>query len=394
MLLPKEDTELISEALFRKKESPSKKAAAKIRADLTKEIDRLRKKKKEDLRVSDVSRLAHLVYRIPPDNVTDDVVSVFQVLRFVLFVGLPFLVHPALALVGWLVNKVIEEKVNEKYEGTVMNRYRDELKHVEDRLKDPNLSEDQKTSLSNTKRTLEESISKLERHFRTMRAYKDPHEDTSSSSSSSDDFSFDFSEDSNYLESKGGTPMIAHDDQIQERMILQLNESIDELIDIILENDMTLSESKLRNATRKVAGKIERANRKSSAKIDGVADTIIDGGRQNEKKRMRQEIMDGRLKVSTVVKRAVALGTITAINPAIGVLTATVFLFRKGLIKKNQQTQLLAELKSELEIVEEKIKDAESENDKKKKYQYIRLRREIQRSIDKIRYHDTLRDRY
>ena len=34
----------------------------------------------------------------------------------------------------------------------------------------------------------------------------------------------------------------------------------------------------------------------------------------------------------------------------------------------------------------EKIKDAEADNDRQKKYSYIRLRREIQRGIDQLKY--------
>ena len=33
-----------------------------------------------------------------------------------------------------------------------------------------------------------------------------------------------------------------------------------------------------------------------------------------------------------------------------------------------------------------KIKDAEADNDRQKKYSYIRLRREIQRGIDQLKY--------
>lgn len=390
MLFPREEDALMSEAFLKRKDPAKSKAAKKARADVQKEMQRLREQGKEKVKVSDVNRLVHMVYRIPAESVTDDVVPVFQVLRFALFVGLPFIVHPALALVGWMVNKVIEEKVNEKYEGSVMSQYRNELAHVEKRLESESISEEEREALQNTKRTIEEAITKLERHFRTMKAYKDPHvEDTSSSD---DDFGFDFSESA---QRTGGAAMFTGEDELQEQMILQLNESVDQLIDVILDHEHGLSEAgKVRHAIKSTYGKVERADKRSSEKIDGVADTVIDGGRRSEKKKMREEILNGRLKVSTVVKRAIGLGTVTAINPALGVLTASVFLVRKKMIKGRQKDELLRELKSELEIVEEKIKDSDSDNDKTKKYQYMRLRRELNRSIDKIRYSDTLKDRY
>jgi hypothetical protein len=371
----------------------SGKQKDKFKSDFNKAFDNLKKKHKAGkLMPSDFTQVVHALYRIPPEHIVDETYSVFQVVRFAVSVGVPFLIHPALGLIGWLVNRTIEEKVNEKYEGTVVKKYRNELASIEEKLKDPKTPESEKEDLQNAKRYYKDGIDKLERYFESIKSYKHEVPVEPTNDDDDDDFGFSFDESTSLV--NGGVQMIYNDEQMAKVMIKQYNESLDQIISLCLESGgfPELNEG-ARQIARSAHSKVERMDRKSSRAIDSVADPVIDGDKKTEVKKIRQDILEGRLKVSTILKRGFTYALVHfTFGPQAAFVSAAIWLARKGWLKKRQKEEMLAELKSELEIINEKIKDAESDNDKKKKYQYIRLRREIQRNIDRIRFNDTLKN--
>jgi hypothetical protein len=388
----------LNEALLKLNKKSFQQAGVKVQKEFNTKFDLLKKKHKDGKLVpADISQVIHALYRVPPEHIVDETHNVFKVVRFCIFAGVPFLINPALGLIGWLVDRVIEEKINEKYEATVLKKYRKELEHIEAELKKPNLSEDEKENLENAKRHYKDGINKLERYYENLKTYKHPM-GTDDSSDDDDDFNMDFDFHESMNLTNGGSAMMYSDEEMTKRMVKQYQESIDQMILMCLESGgfpelELLDESKARHLARQFHSKIDRADRKSSGAIDSVADPVLDGGKKNEVKKIRQDILEGRLKVSTLFKRALSYALIHfTFGPQAAAISAIVWLTRKGWVKKRQKEEMLAELKSELEIINEKIKDAESDNDKKKKYQYIRLRREIQRNIDRIRYNDTLKN--
>lgn len=160
---------------------------------------------------------------------------------------------------------------------------------------------------------------------------------------------------------------------------------------IEIDSDDVFLQENLRGATKTTTGKIKHVSNKIDRTIDNVGDTVIDGGRKKEILKVRQEIMRGRKSFSHLFKIALATaGIATGVLPSFGIPALVAYLIRHKKIKDKERRELLAELKSELEIVNEKIKDAESDNDRKKKYEYIRLRREIQRGIEQIRFNQKI----
>jgi cell division protein FtsB len=390
---------LNEKALFNNlKKKEIKKKANNVKSDVNKAWDNLKKKHKEGKLIpSDFKQVIHALYRIPPENLAEEIPTFFGIVRKAIFIGVPFLVHPALGVITWLTDKIIEEKVNEKYEETVLKKYRKELADVEEKLKDKDISDEQREALKNTKRNLSDNISKLERHFETLKAYKKPKDDEHSSSSSNDDDDFDMNFHEDAFQVNGGASMIYSDKELDYLMFKQFNESIDELILLCLEHGMMpeyeLSEKgQVSHTVRTTAAKVKRADRRFSGKVDDSVGRVRDGKSKDEVKKIRQDILDGRVRVSSLLKRGFAVALVGSFSPWLAAIGAAVYLARKGYIKKNQKDEMLAELKAELEVLNEKIKDAESDNDKKKKYKYIRLRREVQRSIDRLRYNDTLRN--
>ena len=55
-------------------------------------------------------------------------------------------------------------------------------------------------------------------------------------------------------------------------------------------------------------------------------------------------------------------------------------------VDAKHRRQILNDLKSELEIVNEKIEDAKSENDRKAKYELMRIRNKLIKDIERIEY--------
>jgi hypothetical protein len=385
------DPRLLNESLLKL----SNRAVKKKSDDINHQLELLKQKHKEKkaVTVSDFNKVISSFYRVSPDSITDNVPSMFKVIRFALFAGLPALIHPALGLAGWLVDKVIEEKMNENTEAKVLKVYRKELEKVKKDLENPNLSEEERETLKATKRVYQDNVEKLERYYQGLKMYHDrpvigeKHEDK-------EDDEFDFSFNENMLQVNGGVHMIYSDEEMVKRMIQQYNEAFDQVILLCLENGQTFSEAgDVRHAAKVAYSKAERMDRKSSRAIDSVADTVRDGGKKNEVKKIREDILNGRIKASTIIKTGFAYALVhLTFGPHIALISAAIWLVRKGLVKNHQKQEMLAELKSELEILNEKIKDAESDNDKKKKYQYLRLRREVQRNIDRIRFNNTLKD--
>lgn len=160
-------------------------------------------------------------------------------------------------------------------------------------------------------------------------------------------------------------------------------------IDIDFEEE--LIQENMRGMVKTASGNVRRVARNVDRTIDNVGDTIVDGGKKREILKVRQEIMRGRKSFSHLFKIALAtIGIASGALPNIGIPALVIYLIRHKKIKDKEKRQLLAELKSELEIVNEKIKDAEADNDRKKKYEYIRLRREIQRGIEQIRFNQKI----
>ena len=155
--------------------------------------------------------------------------------------------------------------------------------------------------------------------------------------------------------------------------------------DFLSEDFLTENGSRVAIAKNTIS-KVKRANKVASDKVDTVFDRLIKDTRKAIIGQSREEIIINRIKVSTIIKKAILTGTSFYINPALGLLTTFVQLCVRGRLKIREKNRILADLKAELEICEEKIRDAEADNDRKKKYELMRVRREIQRSIEKIRY--------
>lgn len=155
-----------------------------------------------------------------------------------------------------------------------------------------------------------------------------------------------------------------------------------------------VNEGAVTNASRKAKAKIIKADRNISGKIDKLAADVKETTKKALLPDAREDIIKDSLpSLSKLIKIAVVTGAAYAINPAIAAIGAFTVLLLRNKARKNERRKILAELREEHELVEEKIKDAESKGDNKNKYQLMRLRNKLKTSIERISYGDNFVDK-
>lgn len=156
-------------------------------------------------------------------------------------------------------------------------------------------------------------------------------------------------------------------------------------------DDEDLLQENLRSVTRQVTSTTTGVAKNVAHTVDTVGNTVRDQHHKNRLMRVRQEVMAGRAPLSRYLKLAVALVAIdTGVLPVLAIAPLVNSIMRRKRLRARERANIINELVAELEVVNEKIKDAEADNDRQKKYNYIRLRREIQRGIDQLRYGERL----
>lgn len=148
------------------------------------------------------------------------------------------------------------------------------------------------------------------------------------------------------------------------------------------------------NGHRNTLGKnLQRIDDKASDIANRKLDDIINTGRDIK----RDKLLQGRpqIKISRFIKQGItALGAATGaaalFGPAVAaVIVAIGILCRKDLLKKTEKREkqrILLELETDLKITREKIEDAKAENDRKKKYQLMRIESTLEKEITRIKY--------
>lgn len=108
--------------------------------------------------------------------------------------------------------------------------------------------------------------------------------------------------------------------------------------------------------------------------------------RMNKEERVEAVLTGGiRRKLSTLMRTAILSGAVAAVNPALGVLTLVTSVAVRKRSDQRLKQEILQEYEGELKLVREKIRDAESAGDRKKKYQLMRIENNLQQNIDRIK---------
>lgn len=147
----------------------------------------------------------------------------------------------------------------------------------------------------------------------------------------------------------------------------------------------------VKRAVKKASYIKNKIDKKVSNAIDQTYDAAREGDRKKEINSIRKDIMNGRGAPSTLIKRvvkmaiaAVGIGLATGtveLSPILALIGFIINTARRQKLYDKEKEKIIFELKQELKIVEEKINDASGEENKKKKYQYIRIKMELERQI-------------
>ena len=160
------------------------------------------------------------------------------------------------------------------------------------------------------------------------------------------------------------------------------------------------AQKKLRKINNKVNGKrntvtknLRRLDDKASDVVNRKLDSIINTGRDLA----REKIVEGRpaIKISRFIRNgimalAAGTGAVSLLGPAAAAVIVAIGLYcKRNLTKKTEEREkkrILLDLETNLKITREKIEDAKAENDRKKKYQLMRIEATLEKEITRIKY--------
>lgn len=145
-----------------------------------------------------------------------------------------------------------------------------------------------------------------------------------------------------------------------------------------------------KGTVKKVAGTVKQSVRgvaKVAADAENNANNVIDGIKQLDYDERRERIIKGGLmrKLRKIIVDGIMYAALWKVKP---VIAAIVFLGRTAIDKNadnNTRRDILSELEGELKIVEEKISDANRNDDNQAKYNLMRIKNQLEREIERVK---------
>lgn len=133
--------------------------------------------------------------------------------------------------------------------------------------------------------------------------------------------------------------------------------------------------------------KAYKSYKNKESEVDGQITNAINTMRNAYNNDIRTEIIEGR-KFSAIGLLKKLLGTVAVFSYSkiAGVILLVVQFATRKNTKESEKKKILSELENELEIINEKIEDARSDNDREAKYALMRTKAELEDAIRRIRY--------
>ena len=152
------------------------------------------------------------------------------------------------------------------------------------------------------------------------------------------------------------------------------------------ENNELVNESMATRFISNTLGAIYKAKEKTKDKIDAVVEKARGIVRDSKRKRAIDDLMKGESygnRITYLIGFAIKMIVVWAlpIGPILSALTASMIAYidylRAKATKTKEKARFIYQIGHELEIIEEKIKDAESDNNKRMKYELMRLKQKL-----------------
>lgn len=175
---------------------------------------------------------------------------------------------------------------------------------------------------------------------------------------------------------------------VKKSTLRELCRELDIVFKLIDINDpSSLLDEGLKDTLKRTKAKISVADRIASEKIDKIADKIFGDIKSAKNEDERERIIRGSIpKASGIVKKALFTGATFLVSPVLSVIGAMTNVALSKKTRIAQRKMILHELEDELRITEEKFRDAESDGDRKKKYDLMRIQNKLERDIRRIKY--------
>lgn len=135
---------------------------------------------------------------------------------------------------------------------------------------------------------------------------------------------------------------------------------------------------------------IKKAER-ATEPLDNAVNDVIDSFRNAMQHDTKQNIVDGkyRFKLVRIIAKCIAYnGLYVLVGPAVAAIAFLGKMAYDKHIDTNERNKIVHDLQTEMEITEEKIKDAESKGDNENKYKLMRIRKALDKEIARIKLHN------
>lgn len=170
---------------------------------------------------------------------------------------------------------------------------------------------------------------------------------------------------------------------------------LDEVVELISElaeltqnhGDELLSEgfADIKATVKEKVKRVDQAQKRASRKLDNAFQRVLDDYRKKRKAETEDSVIKSTLKLSTWFKRSITAAILAGtVGPALSVLYIVTNVALHSNTKRKYKQLLLNDLKAELKIVQEKIRDADRNGDNKAKYKLMRLETQLEASINKV----------
>ena len=176
---------------------------------------------------------------------------------------------------------------------------------------------------------------------------------------------------------------------VTEAVISVMNEYFIEA----LNESVVLKMKKGADAVKNKITNLSLSEKRISDEINNKFNSILNGVKMDNKNMAYDRIVKNAFDLSGLIKKVLSSSFIGLLIPGgiqIKLISAAIALVIQFAANKNTEVKhkhmILNDLKFELRMIQEKIKDAESKSDNTSKYKLMRIENKLSRSIDKIMY--------
>jgi hypothetical protein len=183
-----------------------------------------------------------------------------------------------------------------------------------------------------------------------------------------------------------------------EAMILSLTETLNEYIEantemVQLQEGVTQVVRKVKDSVAKTVVRFTLADKEMSEKINDKFNRYIKLFRENKRNAAYDTIVKSSINLSRMLKNLLGsfiLGLLIPGGIPVKIVTAVTAIIVKTAMDKRADSKyknlIFNDLKFEIQVVKEKLRDAETRGDIKAKYKLLRIENQLGRAMNRIQY--------